>query len=645
MFLPTQLNEFESRQASLATVYRYHDGTKHHFHAFARSVGYLDWASQPRPFREFAGTPVFPLYPTPGVAADGYAPRRATLDQVCKLELAAEPLSAPALGDMLRHALGLSAWKRFGPSRWSLRVNPSSGNLHPTEAYVICGPLPGLVDHPAVYHYAADRHAIELRCVFDEGVWRAAFGRRQDRLLVALTSIHWREAWKYGERAFRYCQHDLGHAITAVAVAAALVGWRAVLLPAWSHRAIAAVTGIDREEDFTEAEREEPGCIMAIAAAESPDCPEQTVTQLVDGIPRGQWSGHANQLSEDHIDWSFIDEVARATEDPGRSSVPAAPLPDHDRHPRRNRQIDARALLLQRRSAVAFDGRSTIDRATLVDMLSCVLPGATTPWNGLWWAPRVHLAIFVHRVEQVPPGLYLLMRDPQAFDRLRAACRPDFLWEAADDELPLLCLARGDARSLAARLSCDQDIAADGFFSLGMLADFDASLQTFGPAFYRHLFWETGMVGQVLYLEAEAAGARATGIGCFYDDPVHDVLGLHGHAFQSLYHFTVGMPVDDTRLTTEPGYRWQAPSTDEAAQPAGGGSAIVRARAQSHDRQWPRVRARRCPYGGRTRHRDDRGLTPPRRGWPPLRASIATRSSSFNAIAASAASPPPNILA
>ncbi len=48
------------------------------------------------------------------------------------------------------------------------------------------------------------------------------------------------------------------------------------------------------------------------------------------------------------------------------------------------------------------------------------------------------------------------------------------------------------------------------------------------PSFYRHLFWESGVVGQALYLEAEAAGARATGIGCFYDDPVHDTLGLQG---------------------------------------------------------------------------------------------------------------------
>jgi SagB-type dehydrogenase family enzyme len=556
---PTQLHERESPQASLATVYRYHDETKHHFHAFAQSLGYLDWASQPRPFRGFAATPVFPLYPAPGVATDGYARGRTTFDETCQGELTAAPLSAPALGDMLRHALGLSAWKRFGSSRWSLRVNPSSGNLHPTEAYVICGALPGLVDQPAVYHYAADRHAVEVRCVFDEGVWREAFGGRQDRLLIALTSIHWREAWKYGERAFRYCQHDLGHAIAAVSNAAALIGRRAVLLPAWSCRAIAAVTGIDREEDFTEAEREEPGCIMAIAATESADCPQHTVSQLAEGIARGRWSGHANRLSEQHIEWPLIDEVARATEDPGRSPVPTVSVANCDRLPRRTRQIDARSLLLQRRSALAFDGHSTIDRATFVDMLSCVLPTARTPWNSVWWTPRVHLAIFVHRVDQLPAGLYLLLRDPQAFDRLRAACRPEFLWELADEELPLRCLARADARSLSARLSCDQDIAADGFFSLGMLADFDSSLHTLGPSFYRHLFWETGIVGQALYLEAEAAGARATGIGCFFDDPVHHVLGLHGHAFQSLYHFTVGMPVDDGRLTTDPGYPWEPP--------------------------------------------------------------------------------------
>ena len=57
---------------------------------------------------------------------------------------------------------------------------------------------------------------------------------------------------------------------------------------------------------------------------------------------------------------------------------------------------------------------------------------------------------------------------------------------------------------------------------------------------------------KVLYLEAEAAGVRGTGIGCFYDDPVHDVMGIRAEdiRLQSLYHFTIGGPVEDLRLQT-----------------------------------------------------------------------------------------------
>ena len=210
--------------------------------------------------------------------------------------------------------------------------------------------------------------------------------------------------------------------------------------------------------------------------------------------------------------------------------------------------------MLQRRSALAFDGGSAIDLASFHAILSRAMPGPGVPWTALWWRPRVHLAIFVHRVVGLDPGVYLLARADEALPALEVAFGRTHLWERAHDELPFVRLARGDCRGLARRLSCDQDIAADGFFSLAMVAEFEASLGVEGASFYRHLFWETGVVGQVLYLEAEACGGRATGIGCFYDDPVHDVLGLRDHAFQSLYHFAVGMPVEDTRLTTEPGY-------------------------------------------------------------------------------------------
>ena len=99
-------------------------------------------------------------------------------------------------------------------------------------------------------------------------------------------------------------------------------------------------------------------------------------------------------------------------------------------------------------------------------------------------------------------------------------------------------------------MSCFQDIAGDGVFSLGMIAEYRDALFTHGPWFYRQLFWEAGVIGQVLYLEAEAAGIGATGIGCYFDYPVHRVFGFSGLEFQSLYHFTIGGPVEDSRLTT-----------------------------------------------------------------------------------------------
>lgn len=58
----------------------------------------------------------------------------------------------------------------------------------------------------------------------------------------------------------------------------------------------------------------------------------------------------------------------------------------------------------------------------------------------------------------------------------------------------------------------------------------------------------------MLYLEAEAAGVRSTGIGCYFDHVFHELMGLAGDEFQDLYHFTVGAAVEDRRLLTLPAY-------------------------------------------------------------------------------------------
>ena len=99
-------------------------------------------------------------------------------------------------------------------------------------------------------------------------------------------------------------------------------------------------------------------------------------------------------------------------------------------------------------------------------------------------------------------------------------------------------------------VSCHQEIAADGAFSLGMLAALGDEVRGRGAWWYRRLFWEAGVLGQALYLEAEARGVRGTGIGCYFDDAFHRLLGVQGERWQSLYHFTAGGPVEDARLRT-----------------------------------------------------------------------------------------------
>jgi hypothetical protein len=221
-------------------------------------------------------------------------------------------------------------------------------------------------------------------------------------------------------------------------------------------------------------------------------------------------------------------------------------------------------IIHQRRSLLACDGKTSIPAERFYRMLARVMPRVElpvarrpVPWDAIAWDPAIHFGLFVHRVDGIEPGLYAMARDPGKVARLRECMHAHFAWDAppgCPGSLPLYLLQRGDARQLATQVSCRQEIAGEGAFSLGMIAEYQASLAARGPSFYRRLFWEAGAIGQVLYLEAEAAGVRSTGIGCFFDDPVHQVFGLKDLAFQSVYHFTVGGYVDDPRLTTLPAY-------------------------------------------------------------------------------------------
>ena len=541
-------------------VRRYHALSKHHPRHYAPGPDGLDWANQPNPFRRFKGSLVVPL---PLVSGKGML----AYDRLFRPAAgSSSPLDGPSLGLFFELSLGLSAWKEYGPSRWALRNNPSSGNLHPTEGYLVLSTdiNPELV--AGVYHYLPHEHALERRCRFAGEVLAAVVSAiAPGGTLVGLSSVHWREAWKYGERAFRYCQHDAGHAIGSLRLAARVLGWRLRVLPSPSDALAAALLGLDRRDDFAGAEPEHPDGLMLLDPTGRAVADIDLGEELAAVVGRAEWFGRANLLSPAHVPWRAMQGVAEAAAKPkGRSAAgrhmqpicaPAA-LVDAATEP----AADAARIIRQRRSAVAMDGRTRMTRASFFRMLARTMPDPVRPpWDAWPWPAAVFLGLFVHRVDGLAPGLYLLARAPERLNSFRETARGDWLaWQPVEDcPLPLWALMPdADLQDTAALISCNQDIAADGAFSLGMLADLDRSLAEDGPWAYRRLYWECGVIGQILYLEAEALGVRATGIGCFFDDLMHQVFGFADGmaAWQSLYHFTVGGPVEDTRLRTSPAY-------------------------------------------------------------------------------------------
>lgn len=341
-----------------------------------------------------------------------------------------------------------------------------------------------LSDSGFVAHYAPKEHSLEIRTRIPPGFFSKFFP--EDVFLIGLSSIFWREAWKYGERAFRYCNHDVGHAIAAVAIAAAGLGWDVKLLDGLGHADLKRLMGLHSFPEFEIPSRPVKGSFPVIEF-EHPDCllavfPNGTaefslnyeeLSSAIQEFTELDWKGEPNVLSKEHVCWDIIYRTAMAVEKPltvdSRSLV----------HPFQSSGVlgdssykgfTAREVVRKRRSAVDMDGVTTMARDTFYQILLHCLPsgsregekqsrGLALPFRTLPWESEVHAALFVHRVVGLPQGLYFLVRNEDHFDELKRATSPDFKWVKPDgcpSDLPLYELHRGNYQALAKRLSCHQ---------------------------------------------------------------------------------------------------------------------------------------------------------------------------------------------
>jgi hypothetical protein len=159
----------------------------------------------PDRFRHYEGVPVLDL------PADPPSPTTPALEVLNGASGETSAGDGPTfLSQLLLYSAAISSTKR-APStgdRYPLRVNPSSGNLHPTEFHFLTRGLKDWTD--GLYHYRPSAHMAEQRAL---GGPQIKLGGSSSPIVLVLTTIAWREAWKYRDRAYRYCLHDIGHAM------------------------------------------------------------------------------------------------------------------------------------------------------------------------------------------------------------------------------------------------------------------------------------------------------------------------------------------------------------------------------------------------------------------------------------------------
>ena len=499
----------------------YHAATKHSVEALRRSPHVLDWGNMPDPFRHYEGVPVLDLPAGPPALE---APTLAVLNGVFG---AIAAMDGPGfLSQLLFYSAAISASKVVPSTgyRYALRVNPSSGNLHPTEFHFLSR---GLTDWPdGLYHYRPSAHMAEQRALGEIGL-NVPGGSAT--LVFVLTSIAWREAWKYRDRAYRYCLHDLGHA------------WQALTLAAQAMGCESFATGHFPDDDVAGAlrlnEDEWPMLVVEIKPRGGEIKPRAGFVR-VRGLDVGEsrwYGGHANRLSTEVTDYPRIDGIHAATklDGLGRSGIAAAesaPIGSGEIRlpaPASATRAFGRAfgeVARSRRSALDFRGGM---ESMSLGQLSAILVAATRPLLADFAGTRfIQLYLYAHRVDGLPAGVYRFWPESATLEQIKS----------------------GDQRVAAAGLSLGQDLAGNACVTFSMIGDLERAGRAHGNRGYRYVHFEAGAIGQRLYLAAEALGLGATGIGAFYDEEVHRYLDLTPEQGQAVYHFAIGYPVPDPRV-------------------------------------------------------------------------------------------------
>lgn len=207
----------------------------------------------------------------------------------------------------------------------------------------------------------------------------------------------------------RYSQLDIGHAITAVRLAASVLGWSMRILPTMRSEDVDKLLGLSKAKYLHPIEKESPALIAVIVPDKEPKFPDKCgdFTPILQKIESLAWKGNPNTISFGHTEWNMVTAISKVT----HKATDTEAIGNFS-HVNANSQkslfpltesISGRMVLRTRRSALDFKSKS-ISLAQFQQFIARIVPSLnTTPWDCF---PGIHIniSLFVYRVEGLKSG-------------------------------------------------------------------------------------------------------------------------------------------------------------------------------------------------------------------------------------------------